>query len=288
MFDFKYLNIGCGSTFHKDWINADIAPSSADVIACDLVKGLPFASNSIDVCYSSHVLEHLKRSEATFFLEEQRRILKHNGIIRVVVPDLETICRNYLKYLNELLDGNLEHQFRYDYSLLEMFDQAVREFSGGELGKLWYSGKIEDVDFVVSRHGKEAEEMVQRKNQATGDIGINHGTFRNVLKAIFRRDIKKLFYAGRVKSVEQVIRIFLGSEGVRAFHEGVFRSRGEIHHTMYDRFSLGRLLTAHGFKNIRECGVYESNIPSFNEFALDVFEGKPRKPDSLYMEAMSP
>ena len=288
MSDFKYLNIGCGSTFHKDWINIDIAPSSADVIAQDLTKGLPFASNSIDVCYSSHVLEHLKKAETAFFLEEQRRVLKRNGLIRVITPDLETICMNYLKYLGELLDGNMEHQFRYDYSLLELFDQTTRESSGGELGKLWRSGKIEDVEYVISRHGKEAEEIIKRNSSAISSGGKSNEVFGKILRALFRGEIRKLVRAAKLKSVEKVVQLLLGRKGVDAFREGVFRSRGEVHHTMYDKFSLRRLLTAHGFEEVRICGEWESSIPNFNEFALDVFEGKPRKPDSLYMEAVNP
>jgi len=283
----KYLNIGCGSTFHKCWINIDISPHSAEVIAHDLTKGLPYPSNSIDVCYSSHVLEHLKKTEATFFLQEQKRVLKSGGIIRVVVPDLETICMNYLKFLGELLNGNMEHQFRYDYSMLELFDQAIRGYSGGELGKLWGSGKIEDVEFVISRHGKEAEEVINSSNPPISNDGEGNKTIAKISKLLFRGEFAKLGRSAKLKSAEQVVRILLGRKGVEAFREGVFRSRGEVHHTMYDRFSLGRLLAAHGFQDIRKCGVRESNIPEFNEFTLDAHDGKPRKPDSLYMEAIS-
>jgi predicted SAM-dependent methyltransferase len=288
MSDFKYLNIGCGSTYHKDWINIDISPYSAEVMAHDLTKGLPYPSNSIDVCYSSHVMEHLKKDEADFFLEEQRRVLKSDGMIRVVAPDLETICVNYLKYLGELLDGNMEHQFRYDYSILELFDQAMRGYSGGELGKLWASGKIDDVEFVISRHGKEAEEVINSNNPPISNDGEGNKTIAKICKLLFRGKFAKLGRSAKLKSGEQVVRILLGRKGVEAFREGVFRSRGEVHHTMYDRFSLGRLLAAHGFEDIRKCGVWESNILDFNEFALDVHDGKPRKPDSLYMEAISP
>ena len=84
------------------------------------------------------------------------------------------------------------------------------------------------------------------------------------------------------------MRILLGRKGVEAFREGVFRSRGEVHHNMYDKFSLRRLLTAHGFEEVRVCGERESKISKFNDFELDVFEGKSRKPDSLYLEAVSP
>lgn len=288
MSDFNYLNVGCGSTFHKGWINIDIAPSSADVIAHDLAKGLPFPSNSIDVCYSSHVLEHLKKAETAFFLEEQRRVLKSAGIVRVVVPDLEAICINYLKYLGELLDGNMEHQFRYDYSLLELFDQTTRESYGGELGKLWRSGKIDDIEFVISRHGEEAEEIIKRNDPARSSDEKYSEVPGKIINSIFRGEIKKLVRAAKFKSVEQLIRFLLGRKEVDAFREGVFRNRGEVHHTMYDKFSLRRLLSAHGFEEVRVCREWESKIPNFNEFGLDVHDEKPKKPDSLYMEAVNP
>lgn len=288
MSDFKYLNIGCGSTFHQFWINIDISPSSDDVLAHDLMKGLPFASNYIDVCYSSHVLEHLKKNEAAFFLEEQKRVLRAGGIIRIVVPDLEAICVNYLKYLGELLEGNLEHEFRYDYSLLELFDQVSRGYSGGELGKLWQSGKIEDVEYVVSRHGEEAEEEITLNSPPISDDEKNNGILGKFFKSIFRGEFRKLGRAAKEKSAEQVVQLLLGRKGVEEFRESIFRSRGEVHHYMYDRFSLGRLLADHGFEDIRKCGAGESIIPGFNEFALDIHDGKPRKPDSLYMEAMNP
>lgn len=61
---------------------------------------------------------------------------------------------------------------------------------------------------------------------------------------------------------------------------------GELHKWMYDRFSLGRLLTAAGFVEARKCSALESAIPRFREYQLDETpEGRVRKPDSLFMEA---
>src|SRR4249919_1827635 len=143
----KMLNIGCGRKYHTQWTNIDLVSSSPCVIGHDLTKGLPFDENSFDVCYSSHVLEHLRKAEASFFIKEQKRVLKRDGIIRVVVPDLEVICRNYLKYLDELVSGDLTHEFRYDYSLLEMYDQTTRDKSGGELLEVWRSKNVPDLEF---------------------------------------------------------------------------------------------------------------------------------------------
>ena len=58
---------------------------------------------------------------------------------------------------------------------------------------------------------------------------------------------------------------------------------------MYDRFSLGRLLTQAGFVEVRQCSAAESGIPRFREYLLDeTSAGKVRKPDSLFMEARKP
>lgn len=158
----RLLNIGCGGTYHRDWVNIDLISNSPCVIQHDLTKGLPFESDSFDACYSSHVLEHLSKQEADFFIKEQKRILIKGGIIRVVVPDLETICRNYIRYLDELVSGESSHEFRYDYSLLELYDQTSRDCPGGELLKLWSSQNISDLDFVAIRTGKEALDAIQK------------------------------------------------------------------------------------------------------------------------------
>ena len=68
---------------------------------------------------------------------------------------------------------------------------------------------------------------------------------------------------------------------------GKFRLSGEIHQWMYDKYSLGKLLKETGFKNIKVCNSFESSIPDFNKYHLDIEEDNSiRKPDSLFMEAI--
>jgi predicted SAM-dependent methyltransferase len=280
------LNIGCGTTYHPDWINIDYISQSSDVISCDLTKGLPFHSNTIAVCYSSHVLEHLRKEEAYFFIKEQKRILKTRGIIRIVVPDLEVICKNYLKYLEEALSGKKECEFRYDYSLLELFDQTTRDRVGGELAKVWASQEVSesDMEFIIARHGKEAENAMYRlRNRAKFEIGASKRIKQIFTKQALRRAVNKARYI----AVELVVLTLLGKQYVKSFREGVFRNSGEIHRIMYDRFSLERLLSSCGFVDIKVCKADESRIPDFNRFQLDAIDGAPRKPDSLFMEAIT-
>jgi hypothetical protein len=67
---------------------------------------------------------------------------------------------------------------------------------------------------------------------------------------------------------------------------GQFRLSGEVHQWMYDRLSLGRLLSSAGFSDIRVCKAAESVITDFASYGLDAdAQGNVRKPDSLFMEA---
>ena len=62
----------------------------------DVTKGLPLQTGSVDVLYSSHMLEHLDGDEATLFLDEARRVLRLGGIIRLAVPDISKYVDAYV------------------------------------------------------------------------------------------------------------------------------------------------------------------------------------------------
>lgn len=117
------LHLGCGSITPLGWLNTDgslnarlsrltpirrlagalgIIPSrsatatwSRSVRYLDVRKPLPFPDKSVRYVYASHLLEHLYFNEATSLLLECRRVLRADGLLRVVVPDLETIVREY-------------------------------------------------------------------------------------------------------------------------------------------------------------------------------------------------
>jgi ubiquinone/menaquinone biosynthesis C-methylase UbiE len=56
---------------------------------------IPLSDASVEVLYSSHMLEHLDRDEARKFLSEARRVLSVGGILRLAVPDLALLVREY-------------------------------------------------------------------------------------------------------------------------------------------------------------------------------------------------
>jgi len=167
----RLLNVGCGNVFHPDWVNLDAAPSAPEVTAHDLRRGIPYADESFDAVYGSHVLEHLEPCAAARLLRECLRILKPEGIARLVVPDLEAIAGLYLRSLEGALAGDAQARQRYDWIMLELYDQAVRTVPGGAMGahlRGTMDGK--QAEFVASRIGDEALTPVPYNRRAVSRL----------------------------------------------------------------------------------------------------------------------
>ncbi len=115
----KKLNLGCGTQVPDGWINVDYALGARltkipffgafnkktkmfnlnwdnKIYIHNLTKKFPWAASSIDVVYTSHTLEHFTKEEGYRLLQECHRVLRKNGIIRIVVPDLESIVAGYM------------------------------------------------------------------------------------------------------------------------------------------------------------------------------------------------
>ncbi|MFA6596667.1 MAG: TDP-N-acetylfucosamine:lipid II N-acetylfucosaminyltransferase [Ignavibacteriaceae bacterium] len=247
----KLLNLGCGNRFHKDWVNVDFVSYSKEVMELDLKNPLPFSDGSFDVVYHSHILEHFQKAFAPKFLKNCFNVLRKGGIIRVVVPDLEQIAKYYLDLMGKSLTGDLNAQAKYDWIMLELFDQTVRNYSGGEMLKYWQQQEIPAEAFVVARMGSEAKDVINSVRKNRGQNNNGNGKEPDPTKI------------------------------------GKFRLSGEVHQWMYDRYSLSKLLKDAGFTNIKVTTAFESMIPNFNKYNLDIEpDNSIRKPDSLFMEAI--
>ncbi|GAB7081857.1 glycosyltransferase [Megalodesulfovibrio paquesii] len=245
----RLLNLGCGSTFHPDWVNVDVAPRPPHVLGYDLRHGVPFQDELFDAVYHSHVLEHFSRKDAGAFLRECLRVLLPGGILRVAVPDLEGIARAYLQTLADAQADTPEAEARHEWMTIELLDQLVRHASGGEMLEFWQRRPVPAREFVLERVGAEARQVLDDPNPGPAA-------------------------SDAPPSAQEV---------------GQFRLSGECHLWMYDRLSLRRLLHDVGFEQIRVMPAAESAIPGFARYGLDVeADGKVRKPDSLFMEARKP
>jgi hypothetical protein len=227
------------------------------------------------------VLEHLTAAEARPFLGEMRRVLKPGGVIRLVVPDLEVICRNYLHQLDELRSGVATAGFAYRFTLLELFDQVVRDQSGGELIAA-YGGAAAGPEqgYVLARHGAEAKPFVGKP------VAPAISTAKNETGS--RRTLSTAWSSARWLALLACCRLLGGESAVQKLRIGAFRQSGEVHRTMYDSYSLAQLLAERGFSDVKPLSAYESDIPGFAAYGLDVIDGAVRKPDSLFLEARKP
>jgi predicted SAM-dependent methyltransferase len=68
-----------------------------DIKYADATKNIPEPDHSVEALYSSHMIEHLDCEEVKLFLKEARRILRHDGIIRISVPDIRLLVERYIK-----------------------------------------------------------------------------------------------------------------------------------------------------------------------------------------------
>jgi predicted SAM-dependent methyltransferase len=278
----QYLNLGCGNRYHPDWINIDIAPQGDGVIAHDLSQGIPLPNDVCDVVYHSDVLEHIRRSDALPFMQECYRVLKPGGILRIAVPDLEEICRVYLKKLDAVVTGDAASADDYEWILLEMYDQTVREQSGGGMWIYLEQNPIPNEEFVYRRIGEEGRQIVRamRTSQANSLERIRAKCLRDLVQS-FRK------FLGLLR--KRLLEFMLGPNDTRALEIGRFRLGGQVHHWMYDRHSLAKLILAAGFRHPTIQSATRSQIPQWSKFNLDTLDDRTViKPDSFFMEAVKP
>jgi SAM-dependent methyltransferase len=68
----------------------------------DITKKLFFPTNSINVIFMEHVFEHIEFDDAVRFLKEAKRVLRKNGVIRIISPSIEPITN--AKFTNKKND----------------------------------------------------------------------------------------------------------------------------------------------------------------------------------------
>jgi predicted SAM-dependent methyltransferase len=271
----KLVNLGCGAHYHPDWINLDKNPLSPDVTHVDALARLPFMDSSIDAVYSSHVVEHLTSGDALVALEDVRRILKPGGLIRLVTPNLEAIVQTYLDLLHDAMDGKVQASEKYEWMILELFDQSVRERRGGEMADFLRRQDLGIQGFIKSRIGQEVEGYWNR-NTSPPSLWDK---VRNVNPKLLIQHVRDIL-------AKSLVHVVAGRNAAKAFEIGALRCAGEIHYRLYDRYSLDKLLTIAGFGDIKCCRADESRIPNFNSYELDMVGKEIRKPDSLFVEAV--
>ena len=265
------LNLGSGETVHPAYISVDLRPR-AGTIGHDLRQGVPFPDKAYNLVYHSTMLSHFRRSEALPFMRECQRVLKPGGILRVVTEDLEQLCRLYLEKVEAAWNGDRPSGHDHEWLMLELFDQASRERSGGEMVTYLMNPELPNESFVRSRVGEQGAMMIAGA-KARLINAKRPRSFSHRLKERFRK---------------MLLTRLLGADGVKAYDIGRFRlSAGSASYLLYDRYWLRAIFQAAGLSNISLRTPESSGYHSWSAVNLDLTpSGAPARPHALIMEGV--
>lgn len=110
-----FYNIGAGSFTHPLWRNVDFSNSWYKKNKVDInynlmeLKPLPIDSESAEIIYTSHTLEHITEEAVDNILQEAFRVLKREGIIRITVPDINIYYNAYIKNDEEFYRNSIRY-----------------------------------------------------------------------------------------------------------------------------------------------------------------------------------
>jgi len=166
----------------------------------------------------------------------------------LVVPDLETIARDYLAALAAARAAgpdDLQARMRYEWNVIWMLDQLVRRRPGGRM--LEWLTRHRDTEYVRGMHG--------------------------IFRDLANHDTKR-----QGGPLRQLMRRFADKRNPA--------KTGELHRWMYDSFSLKQMLLDLGYRDVEVVGPLQSRIANWASLNLDSHpDGTPHQPGSVWMEA---
>jgi len=142
----------------KKWFENYLKAKNSNhvLIRANCRKDLPFEDNSIDHILCSHFLEHIYYEEAEKVLHGFYRILKPNGTLHLIVPDLNSRIEKYANSdsdnrANEFIDSLI-----FNYKSRPSFLVNFLEFTGNfGLFHRWmynqdsFEGLVKQIGFTI-------------------------------------------------------------------------------------------------------------------------------------------
>jgi predicted SAM-dependent methyltransferase len=267
------------AVFLKDWTNVRFSlqsrPANGNVNYYDVRRPLLFADYTFDAANVYHVFEHLAPADGKRFAGELFRVLKSGAVCRVSVPDLERICRDYLQWLETSLeDPSPKNLYKYHWSVWEMFDQIVREKSGGKMLEALRRDDL-DTEFIQERYGDVFREFYGR---ATPQPVSESVPARNPMQRLLAKPPAEIPAA-----ICRRVKRFLCEK------KGNPTTTGERVRWMYDRVSLRLLLEGVGFEKFSIKSHAASDIVGWERYQLDRSNyGDYGIDPSIYVEVKKP
>lgn len=120
-----FLNIGLDFDTEFGKI---IQKGNLRILRHDVTKKIPLPDNTVEFIYASHIVEHLSIEDFYFFINDCYRLLKTDGILRIVCPDLKKWVLAYInrdedffKNYYEILKSNYKKPWsKVDYHFVNL------------------------------------------------------------------------------------------------------------------------------------------------------------------------
>ena len=168
------LHLGCGSINHSKFINIDVIPEPHIHYIRSIDRLSPFSNESVDLIYASHCLEHFPHQQVPKVIREWFRVLKKDGLLRLSVPNFETILKIYYdndKHCHKIIPylmGAQNHEYNFHYTIFNYCSLKDILFqSGFSEVRVWQPNTCEYTTF----HDTSALEI--SLNQVTYYISLN-------------------------------------------------------------------------------------------------------------------
>ena len=131
------------------FIGLSLSQSNSNHIQFDITDPIPLQNNTVDIFCAEDVMEHIEYKFQTNIFNEIHRILKPNGILRLLTPDLELFAKAYVnndkkffemvKEEDESLRTDLGYGGMFMNSVVSpgqdtvLFDRSLNKFIGALL-----------------------------------------------------------------------------------------------------------------------------------------------------------
>ena len=252
----KCLNIACGSSYIKqpNWVNLDYRISEG-VKKANLLKKLPFKDLEFDAIYCSHFVEHIPLRKIDSFFQECFRVLRPDGVLRIVMPNYVFLCKEFIiNFENKDFE-------KADFIKILTLDQLIRTYRGGYLK-----------EYLVNIHNSENQDL---KKYIQEIIGEDFEAMKKSSSLLDQLNISNFFRMIEILWIHS-ISLFLPS----SFRDQnvSFASVGEKHAWLYDEESITKELEKNNFKDIFFPSFHESYFGNlFHELDIHPLNKKPRK-----------
>ena len=164
----NFINLGSSSNIIQGFINVDFFRTPNIDYATDLRFPLKIASHTVDGIFCEHTIEHLTYQQVDCLLGECYRILKPNGIIRIIMPDISLFIKNYSE--------NNQDWFKKWEKMMFL------ESTDNQRSKRRLKSNIEAISFVTQEYGH-----ISCWDLTTIRIYLTKNKFKKILQTGFKQ-----------------------------------------------------------------------------------------------------